>query len=119
MALTGLLFQATGGVSKMKYRKDRHFRKLTTPAQMLILNLVIHKPGVYLKELQEELLTQLMVNVDTSTICRFLQNSGFTHQKLRLVALQRDTIQRQVYIQDISVYKPCRDVCVSGRNWNR
>ena len=46
------LFYATSLVSKKKYPKDRHFMKLTTPAQMLILNLVTAKPGVYLKELQ-------------------------------------------------------------------
>ena len=81
-------------------------KKLTTPAQMLILNFILSKPGVYLKELQEELLLQLMINVDPSTICRFIHNKGFTCQKLSLVALQRDTFFRQKYILDISVYKP-------------
>lgn len=32
--------------------------------------------------------------------------SGFTHQKLCIVALQRDTVLRQTYIQDVSVYTP-------------
>ena len=48
---------------------------------------------------------QLMIDVDTATICRFLQSS-FTHQKLCLVAFQRDAFLRQKYIQDISLYKP-------------
>ncbi len=73
---------------------------------MLILNVVLSKPGVYLKEIQEELSIQLMVDIDTATICRFLHKNGFTRQKLRIVALQRDAVLRQKYAQDISLYKP-------------
>jgi len=62
------LFYATGGVTKKKYPGDRHFCILTTTAQMLILNLVVKRPGVSLRELQEELLIQLMVDMDLSTI---------------------------------------------------
>ena len=49
---------------------------------------------------------QSMIDVDAATICRSLQRSSFTHQKLCLVALQRDAFLRQKYIQDISSYKP-------------
>jgi transposase len=100
------IFRETGGVSKKKYPKDTHYRKLTTPAEMLILNLILKKPGIYLKELQKELLLQLMIFVDIATICRFIHISGFTRQKLCLVALQRDTLLREKYTLDISVYKP-------------
>lgn len=100
------LFSATGGVTKKSYPKERHYRKLTAPAEVLILNLIMKKPGIYLKELQEELLFQLMIDVDISTICRFIHSNGFTHQKLCLVALQRDTFLREKYTLDISVYQP-------------
>ena len=62
------LFHATGSVSKKEYPKEHAFRKLTTPAQMLILNLIVMKPGIYLFELQTELLHMLLVHVDVSTI---------------------------------------------------
>jgi hypothetical protein len=53
----------------------------------------LKKPGIYLKELQEELL----LSVDIS---------GFTRQKLCFVALQTDTLLRENNTLDISVYKP-------------
>ena len=100
------LFCATGGVSKKLYPKDRHFRKLSTPAQMLILHLVMSRPGIYLKEIREEIIVQLMIQVDISTIYRFLHENGLTRQKLAIVATQRDQFCRLRYISDISVYSP-------------
>ena len=79
---------------------------LTTPAQILILTLIVKRPGIYLREIQEELFSILQLEIDTSTICRFLQASGCTRQKLCLVALQRDQFLRQQYMSDISVYDP-------------
>ncbi len=99
------LFNFTGSVSKKVYPKDKAFRKLTTPAQLLILNLVIEKPGIYLGEIQDKPL-QMLLEVDTSTICRFLHTSGFTRQKLCLVAKQRDEFIRQQFVLDVSVYRP-------------
>ena len=100
------LFNATGSVSKKIYPSKKAYRKLTDPAQFLILNLVLSKPGILLKEIQCELLLQLMVEVEISTICRFLHSSGFSHQKLRQVAIQRDYYFRQLYLTDISTYNP-------------
>ena len=98
------LFLTTGSVAKKLYPKDRAYRMLTTPAQLLILNLVVDKPGIRLHELQEELQHVLELEVDISTVCRFLHASGFTRQKLRLVALQRDHALRQMFQNDVAVY---------------
>jgi len=100
------LFYATGSVHKKCQRADKAFRKLTDPAQLLILHLVIEKPGIYLKEIQEALLHTLLVEVVTSTIYMFLHTSGFTRQKLCLVAFQRDEFLRQKFIIDVLEYKP-------------
>lgn len=100
------LFYATGSVSKKEYPKDKTFKKLTGPAQMLILNLVVTRPGIFLQEIQKELLLTLLVQVDVSTICRFLQQNGMTRQKLTLVAIQRDEFLRQQYSLDVSLYSP-------------
>ena len=45
---------------------------------------------------------------DRCRYCYYLQRSGFTHQKLCLVALQRDSFLRQIYSYSryISLYKP-------------
>ena len=100
------LFYTTGCVSKKSYPKEKAFRKLTTPAQLLILNVVVTKPGIYLQEIQEELLNVLELRVDVSTICRFLHSNGFARQKMCLVATQRDKFICQQYFIDVSLYKP-------------
>ena len=99
-------FLTSGSIEKKAYPKDKAYRKLTSVAQLLVLHLVLQKPGVLLSEIQNELASVLMVDVDASTICRFLHASGFTRQKLRYVALQRDEFLRQKFILDMSVYSP-------------
>ena len=56
------LFHASGSVAKKLYPKDKTFRKLT-PAKLLILNLVIKKPGIYREETQGELLNVLLLEL--------------------------------------------------------
>ena len=62
------LFHTAGSVCKKKYSKEKAFRKLSTPAQLLILGLVVKKPGIYLHEIQEDLHNMLLLDVDLSTI---------------------------------------------------
>ena len=100
------LFHVTGSLSKKQYPKEKAFRKLTDPAKLLILYQILQNPGVNLMEIQEEVLNTLLIEVDISTICRFIHESGFTHQKLWLVAVQRDEFLRQQFTTDVSVYKP-------------
>ena len=59
----------SGSLKKKVYAKDKAYRKLTVPAQLLVLHLVINKPGIFLREVQSELFDVLMLEVDTS---RFL-----------------------------------------------
>ena len=100
------LFYSSGSVAKRAYPKDKAFRKLSVPAQLLILHLVAQRPGIYLHEIQGELKNLLLLDVSTSTICTFLHDHGFSRQKLRNVALQQDVFLREQYILDISVYSP-------------
>ena len=76
------LFFASGSVKEKPYPKEKAFRKLTTPCQLLIMNLVIERPGIYLRELQDELRSTLEVEVSLSAICKFVHQSGLTRQKL-------------------------------------
>ena len=100
------LFATTGDVSKKPYPNERAYRKLTLPAQFLIFQLVIDKPGIRLKEIQDELLNTLLIDVSQSTIFRFLSKSGYTYRRLKIVARQRDEFCRQLYISDMSLYYP-------------
>jgi len=100
------LFYSTGTVSKRDYPKDSAPRKLSNPAQLFILHLVIRQPGIYLHEMQRELSDFLGIEVSISTIFRFLHENGFTRQKLQITAIQRDEFLRQQYVSDISIYNP-------------
>ena len=100
------LFHTTGSVSKRPYPKQRAFRKLTTPAQLLILHLCLSRPGIYLREIRDEILLVLEIDVNESAICKFLQQSGFTHQKLKVVAAQQDVFLREQFIAEVTVYQP-------------
>ena len=75
------IFHQTGEVSKKEYPKEQAFRKLTEPAQFLILKLVVGKPGIYLKEIQNEVLLQLVIDVNISTIYRFFEKQWFQSPK--------------------------------------
>ena len=97
-------FKLTGNVSKKPYPMQRAARKLILLAQLLILQLVMDQPAHYLDEIQRELRRLLLIDVDISTICQFLQKCGFTHQKLCTVALQRDQLLRQQFTCGMSVY---------------
>ena len=98
------LFHSTGSVSKRPYPKERAFRKLTSPCQLLIFHLVVQRPRIYLHEIQSELSSLLLIDVDISTISRFLCEAGFSRQKLKQVALQQDAFLRLQYISNMSVY---------------
>ena len=90
-------FLTTGSLKKNTYPKDKVYRKVTSTAQMLILHIVVEKPGILLYEVQNQLLEVLLLEVDISTIiCRFLHESGISRQKLCYVALQQDDYLRQV-----------------------
>ena len=97
-------FYTTGSVTKRPYPKERACRKLTTPCQLFLLNLVVQQPGIYLHEIQREVQNFLQLTISIPTICRFLQENGFSRQKLRQIALQRDDLLRKQYIIDVSLY---------------
>ena len=100
------LFQTSGSVSKRSYPTDRAYRELTSLAQLFILTLVLEQPGIYLHEMQRELKENMMLEVSTSTLCKFLHRSGFSRQRMRAVALQQDRAHREQYIFDVFVYTP-------------
>ena len=56
--------------------------------KFIILEIVIDRPGIYLREIQRDIEEQTGTTVDSSTICRFLHNSGFTiRRKLSLTVI--------------------------------
>lgn len=98
------LFDTTGDVCPKQYPPNTGTVKLTDIDKFLILELVVDKPGIYLREIQQQLVQDTGTEVDTSTICRFLHSSGFTRQKLVITAKQRSDKLRAEYMMDMQVY---------------
>ena len=94
-------FRRTGVVAKKTYPKDKSFRKITTVIQFFILDLTLRMPGIYLHEIQKQIIDEFGITIDVSNICRVLHKSGFSYQKLRLVAAQRDKLLRLKYMVDV------------------
>ena len=98
------LFRETGSVTKKPYPKERSSRKLTPVLQFFLLDLILSNPGIYLHEIQLRIQEEFYLTIDCSTICRFLHKSGFSHQRLRIVASQQNEYLRASYAIDVSLY---------------
>ena len=104
---TVTLFNETGAVSKRRYPESHSasHRKLTDVDKLLIIDIAISKPGIYLSEIQQCLLKEHGTEVSLSTICKYLHNeAGFTRQKMIITAKQRSEISRFKYLTDMAVY---------------
>ena len=58
-------------------------RELCDYEEYFLVHLVLSKPGIYLREIQEELYSSTMHWIDMSTICRTLHRLGMTYQKIK------------------------------------
>ena len=76
-------------------------RKLSLPLIYKVANLIFQRPGIYLGELHYQILKDHREEISESAICIFLQRSGFTRQKLKIAASQRDDIVRANFIVSI------------------
>ena len=100
------LFSATESVTKKSYDKPYLPRKVTNVVQCFILQLVLQCPGITLRKIKSNVSLILQVEIDESTICRFLLSRGFTRQKMQIIARQRDDHECAVYAAEMSVYNP-------------
>ena len=98
------LFRETGDVQKKT--QPGPIKKLAPVAEHIIVSEVLEHPGIMLHELQDILVEQTGIAVCLSTICRFLHRIGFSRQKLRIVAIQRDDFLRTQFVSDVSIYEP-------------
>ena len=99
------MFNSTGSVAPTKQNNGPQ-RLLSEDEQLIVVQSVIHQPGVYLHEVQNVLFCATGKHVDVSTICRTLSRLGFTRQKLQVVALQRSEELRLKFMAEISAFDP-------------
>ena len=97
-------FRLTGDVKKAYPCRPAY--KNTTAVQFSVAHVVLRRPGIYLRELQWEIADECGEHVTQSAICRFLHKSGFTRQKLKIAAKQRDTVLCSKFVLDASLYAP-------------
>ena len=67
---------------------------------------VLHQPGIYLHEVQNQLHCATGKLVHVSTICRTLSRLGLTRQKMRVIALQQSEELRLRFMAEISIFDP-------------
>jgi len=101
---TVALFNATSNVDKRKHPPNSGTTVLTEIDKTIILETVLDKPEVLLRELQQTLVLETGTCVDVSTIWRLLQVSNFTRQKMVMVAKQRSDLLPAEYLLDMHVF---------------
>lgn len=102
-------FKDSGSVTKKAYPKNCRETKLTRSAELIILNMVLQMPGVYLREMQlpaflSDMRHMYGIDVHESTLCKFLKKSGFTRQKMKVVAARQDRHLREMFAIDARLY---------------
>lgn len=66
-------FKDFGSVDKRHYSRDKSVQKLTPSLELHVLHVVLMNPGIYLREIQEDICETTRVEISESAICRFLQ----------------------------------------------
>ena len=97
------LFYETGSVGKRKYPDGHGTHKLTENDKVLILGLLVERPETYLHEIQRVLQALNGNDVDISTIWRCINHNGFTHMKLKTVAIQLQQMTLSAHRQEAFV----------------
>ena len=68
---------------------------------------IIHKPTLYLQEVQEHLYSATGKWVSASTICRTIKVREFTRKKVQVIALQQSEQRRiEFMVQVAASYNP-------------
>ena len=98
-------YETTGDVKSVQ-EKHGPDHKLSDQEELIVLQLFLDKPGIYLREVQHELYDATGTWVDCSTLCRTAQRLGLTRQKMRKVAIRRSDILRAQYTAEMSALTP-------------
>ena len=99
------LFQTTGDVLA-KNQRHGPLPSLSDFEELTVLQTLLDKPGLYLREVQQELYDVTSSWYDCSTLCRTAKRLGLSRQKMKLVAIQRSDVRRAEYLSEILEFKP-------------
>ena len=93
-------FNFTGEVRKSIKHNGSH-PVLIEGQTLFLINLLLTRPGIYLRELQHELCFRFGILVHFCTICRGLRKLGFTYQKLQHISLQQSESERIKFVAEV------------------
>lgn len=99
------LYRTTGDVTRVQ-QKPGPDTTLSETDELVFLDLMLRYPGIFLREVQEQLCQITGTWVDCSTLCRTAKRLGLTRQKMRKVAIQRSDSLRAQYMAEIQAFNP-------------
>ena len=86
------------------YNVDNLPRNLCDIMQLIIVQLVLDRLGILLREIQAEVKEVVGMDLAESTICQFLHTHNFSRQKMRIAATQRDKELHPLFASELSIY---------------
>lgn len=95
-------FQLTGKVNNSLGSRVITYHTLTEPIQLILIDLLLSRPGIYLHEIASALFEQTGAIISPACICRFIKKMQFTRQRLKITARQRDNFLRAKYALEVN-----------------
>ena len=114
------LFMQTGDVFPRR-RRYGSYLLMGDYEQLILLRLILERPGIYLSEIQRKFFDMFGVEISVSTICRTLKFMGCSRQRIQYVALQHSDVYRARYMAEIAMtlYDPAMLVFIDETGSNR
>ena len=84
--------------------------------QLTLVQEILAHPGIYLQEIQENLL-QMGIAISLPIICRTFMSMGVTRQAMHHIVLQQSDCERAKYMAEISMYDPSMLVFIDKTGW--
>ena len=94
-------FHQTGTVSPKNGRRGPQ-KILKKREESRIITILLDNPGIYLKELQQELFRNTGTLASTSMIFRTICRLGFTRKRIRYVIMQQDATRREEFMEEMN-----------------
>ena len=90
-----------GDVSPVRHNRCPDHRKLDEHHEFLLIAIVMENPCLHLHEMCSQILHRTGVQVSGSTVCRVLEQNGFTRKKIKIVAKQRPRNYKAYFMAEI------------------
>lgn len=96
-------FRVTGEV-RPSAKRNGPSRLLCEFEELLLVQLILSQPGIYLRELQQQLHESSGCWADISTICRTVHRLGMTRQRIKRLSLRRCEIKRAEFWAEMAAF---------------